>query len=137
VRFAEIYSQPIAYNAAAYYSSGSYSIGLYNTANAYCPNLAAIKDIYLDLNQDYAQTFPVTGVSSLGGGALVADIMRYYSTAVIGEFQVSDVTESQYTLTLNRTSINALLLDKYVYEVKAVAGTFQQVVQTGRILIKT
>ena len=134
MRFAEIYSQPIAYNAAAYYSSGSYSIGLYNTANAYCPNLAAIKDIYLDLNQDYAQTFPVTGVSSLGG-ALVADIMRYYSTAVVGEFQVSDATESQYTLTLNRTSINALLLDKYVYEVKA--GAFRQVVQTGRILIKT
>jgi hypothetical protein len=114
VRFAESYSQPIAYNAAAYYSSGSYSLGLYNTANAYCPNLAAVKDIYLDLNQDYAQTFPVTGVSSLGGGTLVADIMRYYSTVVVGEFQVSDATESQYTLTLNRTSINALLLDKYV-----------------------
>ena len=137
MRFAESYSQPIAYNAAAYYSSGSYSIGVYNTANAYCPNLAAIKDIYLDINQDYAQTFPVTGVSSLGGGTLVANIMRYYSTAVVGEFLISNATESQYTLSLGRTQINSLQLDKYLYEVKAVAGNFQQVVQTGRILIKT
>ena len=134
MRFAEVYTQPFPYDSVAYYSSGSYSIGKYDTAQYYTPDLSVYRDLYLTANQDFAQEFAISGVSDIAGVSLVAEITRYYSTAVLEAFIVEAQTQHSYRLSLGRTRINAFLLDKYVYTVRA--GN-RQIIQQGRILIKT